>query len=150
MIDGIINNGCRGEELEKAQAEAHRTTPEKKPSIRERLEDAKRECAERKAPDKARPAEDAPGAGRLMSRSKKWRLEWAFFRARTADASTTSSVRDAFIPASRVSGRWCCPVRIIVPPLQKVRELGLKTGEKSPVAAFPCRGSMISHVGPPR
>ena len=53
MIDGIINNGRRGEELEKAQAEARRTTPEKKPSIRERLEDAKRECAERKTPDKA-------------------------------------------------------------------------------------------------
>ena len=53
MIDGIINNGRRGEELEKAQAEARRTTPEKKPSIRERLEDAKRECGERKPPDKA-------------------------------------------------------------------------------------------------
>ena len=47
MIDGIINNGRR-EELEKAQAEACRTTPEKKPSIRERLEDAKRKCVERK------------------------------------------------------------------------------------------------------
>ena len=53
MIDGIINNGRRGEELEKAQDEARRTTPEKKPSIRERLEDAKRECGERKPPDKA-------------------------------------------------------------------------------------------------
>ncbi len=53
MIDGIINNGRRGEELEKAQDEARRTTPEKKPSIRERLEHAKRECGERKPPDKA-------------------------------------------------------------------------------------------------
>uniref|UniRef100_UPI0038CC0C5D DUF4316 domain-containing protein n=1 Tax=Anaerotignum lactatifermentans TaxID=160404 RepID=UPI0038CC0C5D len=52
MIDGIINNGRRGEELEKAQAEARRTTPERKPSIRERMEDAKRECGERKDPDK--------------------------------------------------------------------------------------------------
>lgn len=34
MIDGIINNSRRGEELEKAQTEARRTTPEKKPSIR--------------------------------------------------------------------------------------------------------------------
>ena len=42
MIDGVINNGRRGEELEKAQKYAERTTPEK-PSIRERLEDAKRE-----------------------------------------------------------------------------------------------------------
>ena len=52
MIDGIINNGRRGEELEKAQDEARRTTPEKKPSIRERLAEAKRECGERKPPDK--------------------------------------------------------------------------------------------------
>ncbi len=60
MIDGIINNGRRGEELEKAQTEARRTTPEKKPSIRERLEDAKRECAERKAPDKPAPQKKPP------------------------------------------------------------------------------------------
>ena len=60
MIDGIINNGRRGEELEKAQAEARRTTPEKKPSIRERLEDAKRECAERKSPDKPAPQKKPP------------------------------------------------------------------------------------------
>ena len=60
MIDGIINNGRRGEELEKAQAEARRTTPEKKPSIRERLKDAKRECAERKSPDKPAPQKKPP------------------------------------------------------------------------------------------
>ena len=42
----------RSEELEKAQGEARRTTPEKKPSIRERLAEAKRECGERKPPDK--------------------------------------------------------------------------------------------------
>lgn len=47
MVDGIANNGRRGKELERAQAEARRTTLEKKPSIRERLEDAKRECRER-------------------------------------------------------------------------------------------------------
>ena len=45
MIDGIINNGRRGQKLEKAQAEARRTTPEKMPSIRERLDDTKRECS---------------------------------------------------------------------------------------------------------
>lgn len=65
MIDGIINNGRRGEELEKAQAEACRTTPEKKPSIRERLEDAKRECAERKGPDKPAPQKKPPELGNL-------------------------------------------------------------------------------------
>ena len=65
MIDGIINNGRRGEELEKAQVEARRTTPEKKPSIRERLEDAKRECAERKGPDKPAPQKKPPELGDL-------------------------------------------------------------------------------------
>ena len=65
MIDGIINNGRRGEELEKVQAETHRTTPEKKPSIRERLEDAKRECGSRKAPDKPVPQKKPPELGDL-------------------------------------------------------------------------------------
>ena len=65
MIDGIINNGRRGEELEKAQAETRRTAPEKKPSIRERLEDAKWECAERKAPDKSAPQKKPTELGDL-------------------------------------------------------------------------------------
>src|SRR5699024_285314 len=53
MIDGVINNGRKGEEQEKAQGEAHRGAPEKRPSIRERLAEAKRERGERKLPDKA-------------------------------------------------------------------------------------------------
>ena len=66
MIDGIINNARRGEELEKAQGEARRTTPEKKPSIRERLEGAKRsQSAERKAPDKPAPQKKPPELGDL-------------------------------------------------------------------------------------
>ena len=59
MIDGVINNGRRGEALEKAQEYAERTTPEK-PSIRERLEDAKRECAEHKSPEGKKPGRDVP------------------------------------------------------------------------------------------
>ena len=59
MIDGVINNGRHGEELEKAQEYAERTTPEK-PSIRERLEDAKRECAEHKPPEGKKPGRDVP------------------------------------------------------------------------------------------
>lgn len=57
--NGVINNGRRGEELEKAQEYAERTTPEK-PSIRERLEDAKRECAEHKPPEGKKPGRDVP------------------------------------------------------------------------------------------
>lgn len=59
MIDGVINNGRRGEELEKAQGYAERITPEK-PSSRERLEDAKRECAEHKLPEGKKPGRDVP------------------------------------------------------------------------------------------
>ena len=54
MIDGVINNGRRGEELGKAQEYAERITPEK-PSIRERLENAKRECAEHKPQEGKKP-----------------------------------------------------------------------------------------------
>ena len=59
MIDGVINNGRRGEELEKAQEYAERATPEKS-SIRERLEDAKRECAEHKPQEGKKPGRDVP------------------------------------------------------------------------------------------
>ena len=59
MIDGVINNGRRSEELEKAQEYAERTTPEKS-SIRERLEDAKRECAEHKPQEGKKPGRDVP------------------------------------------------------------------------------------------
>ena len=59
MIDGVINNGRRGEELEKAQEHAEQTKPEK-PSIRERLEDAKRECAGHKPPEGKKPGRDVP------------------------------------------------------------------------------------------
>ena len=58
MIDGVINNGRRGEELEKAKEHAERTQPEKKPSIRERLAAAKQECAKQQpgpAPEKKPP-----------------------------------------------------------------------------------------------
>ena len=56
--NGIINNGRRGEELEKAKEHAERPQPEKKPSIRERLAAAKQECAKqqpRPAPEKKPP-----------------------------------------------------------------------------------------------
>jgi len=60
MIDGVINNGRRDEEVEKAAEAAAKSGPEKKPSIRERLEDAKRECSERKPPEKGRPGRETP------------------------------------------------------------------------------------------
>ena len=61
MIDGVINNGRRGEETEKA-AESGLG---KKPSIRERLEDAKKECSEHKLPEKGRSGRNTPEHGSL-------------------------------------------------------------------------------------
>lgn len=52
MIDGIINNGSREE-------------PKEKPSIRERLADAKRECSERTPPEKGREGRSTPEHGDL-------------------------------------------------------------------------------------
>ena len=52
MIDGQINNGRRDEVKEK-------------PSIRERLAEAKRECAERPTPEKAREGRGTPEHGSL-------------------------------------------------------------------------------------
>ena len=61
MIDGVINNGRRGEETEKATEKG----TEKKPSIRERLEDARKECSEHRPPEKGRPGRDIPEHGSL-------------------------------------------------------------------------------------
>ena len=60
MIDGVINNGRQGEELEKAKE-----ATEKKPSIREWLADAKRECAERPKPEKQHSGRNTPEHGDL-------------------------------------------------------------------------------------
>lgn len=49
MIDGIINNGDK---------EVTPPGADEKTSIRERLEDAKRECAKRKPPDLKKPGKD--------------------------------------------------------------------------------------------
>ncbi len=63
MIDGIINNGRRGEEQDKAKAETART--EKKPSVMERLNDAKKECAVKAQAKQAAPQKKAPELGEL-------------------------------------------------------------------------------------
>lgn len=65
MIDGIINNGRRGEELDKAKEAAEKAAPDKKSSIMERLEGAKQECAERKPSEKAAPHKKQPERGDL-------------------------------------------------------------------------------------
>ena len=65
MIDGVINNGRRGEEPEKAKEAAAKSEPERKPSIMDRLADAKKECAERKPADRPSPTKKPPELGEL-------------------------------------------------------------------------------------
>jgi hypothetical protein len=77
IIDGVINNGRKGEELEAAKTEAARTSPEKKPPSGNGWRRQKRSAASA-SPEQSSP-EEAPGV-RPMSWSKKWRLEWSFFQ----------------------------------------------------------------------
>lgn len=66
-----------------------------------------------------------------MSQSKKWRLEWAFFWARTAGSSITISVKNVFTAASRVSGRAWSLVRITVPNALKSVKIGVEEPQNS-------------------
>lgn len=65
MIDGIINNGRRGEEQEKAKEAAEKTQPAQKPSIKERLAEAKKESAQRHAQAKEAPQKKPPELGEI-------------------------------------------------------------------------------------
>lgn len=56
-------NPLRTAELEKAQNETCRAAPETRLSIRERLEDAKRECADQKSLDQPAPQKKPPELG---------------------------------------------------------------------------------------
>ena len=57
-----------------------------------------------------------------MSRSKKWRLEWA----RTAGGSITIFVKNVFTAASRVLGRVWSLVRITIPNGLKYVKIGVE------------------------
>lgn len=50
-----------------------------------------------------------------MSRSKKWRLEWAFFLGENGRRQYNHICKNVFTAASRVSGRVWSLVRITVP-----------------------------------
>lgn len=60
----VMGNGSRAFAIRNEEVQEH-TAPEKKPSIRERLEDAKRECVERKSPSKPAPQKKPPELGDL-------------------------------------------------------------------------------------
>lgn len=67
---GMISTGSSttaavGKELREAPTEARRATPEKKPTIWERMEDAKRECGAREVLGKSAPQKKPPELGDL-------------------------------------------------------------------------------------
>lgn len=84
------------------------------------------------SPRQARPAEEAPGVGHLISRSKKndvWNgcSSWA----RTANASITSFAKAVPSLQAAFPGDGGVLSALSFPPFQKVRELWGKIGEKA-------------------
>ena len=82
-----------------------------------------------------------------MNRSKKWCLEWVLFLGENGKLQYNKPYKSYPLPCKRSFRAVVvsCP-HYLFPPFQKVRELGFKMGEP-PVLTFPCRGSMIPHVG---
>jgi len=67
-----------------------------------------------------------------MSRSKKWRLERAFFLGENGRRQYNHICKNVFTAASRVSGRVWSLVRITIPNgLKSVRIRGRKTQNNS-------------------
>ena len=78
----------------------------------------------------ARPAEEVPVIGRLMSRSKKRHLEWTFFLDENGRRQYNKLCKGCVHPCKQSFGMMA----IVLPTLSfslfsKVRELRLKTGE---------------------
>ena len=114
------------EETEKAAESG----PGKKPSIRERLEDAKKECFGTQAAGEGTLRPGYSGAWQPMSRSKKWRREWAFFLGENGRRQYNKICRDVSIPASRVSGRSWWPAPITSPYAQKSVRIRVENGRE--------------------
>ena len=85
-----------------------------------------------------------------MSRSKKWRLEWAFFLGENGRRQYNKLCKGCVHPCKQSFRAvvLSCP-HYLSRRSQKRRNLGPKRVKEPTVAAFPCKGSMISHVGPP-
>ena len=72
-----------------------------------------------------------------MSRSKKWRLEWAFFLGENGRRQYNHICKNVFTAASRVSEYVWSLVRITVPNgLKSVRIRGRKTQNNSLYSYF--------------
>lgn len=114
MIDEVINNGRKGEEIESAKEGT-----EKRPSIRERLENAKKECAKHKPPEPKCPGRDTPEHGDLCAGVRNGGWNGPSFWVRMDAASTTRYARVVSTHASRVFGWFSLPVPITSPHARK-------------------------------
>ena len=83
-----------------------------------------------------------------MSRSKKWRLEWAFFLGENGRRQYNKLCKGCVHPCKQSFRAvvLSCP-HYLSRRSKKRRNQGSKWAKKQPVAAFPCRDSMIFHVG---
>ena len=72
-----------------------------------------------------------------MSRSKKWRLEWAFFLGENGRRQYNKLCKGCVHPCKqsfRAGGVVLSALSF--PPFQKVRELGFKMGEETACGGF--------------
>ena len=117
---------------------------EKRPTIWERLAQAKRECGERKPLNKVHQKKPPEHDLRAGAGSGGWNRLSSWVR--TAAASTVRAAKAAPTPASRASGWFSSPAPITSPHARKVWEYGLKTGGKTACGGFSCRDNTIFHV----
>ena len=66
-----------------------------------------------------------------MSRSKKWRLEWAFFLGENGRRKYNKICKAVSTPASRVFGLFSSPVPTISPHARKSAEIGVENGTEN-------------------
>lgn len=129
LVDGIANNDRRVKEVEKARSK-RAGLPRRKNFHSGAVEGCKTRVGGTKNARQARPAEEVPVIGRLMSRSKKRHLEWTFFLDENGRRQYNKLCKGCVHPCKQSFGM----MTIVLPTLSfslfsKVRELRLKTGE---------------------
>lgn len=68
-----------------------------------------------------------------MSRSKKWRLEWAFFLGENVRRQYNHICKNVFTATSRVSGRVWSLVRITVPSGLRTVRIRVEKPQNNPL-----------------
>ena len=147
LIDGIANNDRRVKEVEKARSK-RAGLPRRKNFHSGAVEGCKTRVGGTKNARQARPAEEVPVIGRLMSRSKKRHLEWTFFLDENGRRQYNKLCKGCVHPCKQSFRAVVvsCPHYLSLRS-KKCGNQGLKWVKKQPVSTFLCRGSMIFYVG---